>query len=68
MTLRELVIQYPEWLDLDIGVLRNDGSIDFVGAAGSVMIMQYNDDDDIDLDEELERHPNTVDVVVFVPN
>lgn len=68
MTLRDIVDQHPEWLDLEVGILREDGDIDFVGASGDVMLMPHNEDDTVDMDEELERHPNTVDVVVFVPN
>lgn len=36
MTLRELVDQHPEWLDLELTVYSNSGELDFVGGSGNV--------------------------------
>lgn len=67
-TLRQLVVRHPEWLDLELTVGRSDGGLDFIDAAGSVYVTQYNDDDDVDMDEDLPRHPDTIDVLVFEAN
>jgi hypothetical protein len=67
MTLRALVEAHPEWLDLELGILCSDGTVDFVGAAGSVYVAPYNEDESVSLDAE-PRHPDTVDIVLFAPN
>lgn len=35
-TLRSLVAEHPEWVDLPLTVCRSDGELDYVGAAGAV--------------------------------
>ncbi len=47
MTLRELVAQHPEWLDLDLCILRGDGELDFVGAAGSVYVDEHEENGEV---------------------
>jgi hypothetical protein len=60
-TLRSLSEKHPEWLDLPIGVY-HDGSIDFVGAAGSVYQSEYGGSD------EANDYPRGTSVLIFSAN
>jgi hypothetical protein len=60
MTLREIIEQHPEWLDLPVAVYRSDGEYDYVGGSGTVY--RHN------TDEELEYDGEAVDAVVFAGN
>lgn len=46
MTLRELVEQHPDWLDLEMAVLTNT-DLEFVGASATVYKDVDDDDNDI---------------------
>ncbi len=52
-TLREIVAEHPEWLDLEIVVYQSNGDYAFVGASGTVYV-----------DDAMEPNP----VVVFAGN
>ncbi len=45
MTLKEIIDKNPEWLDLPIAVLRSDGLLDYIGATGSVNLLQDEKDE-----------------------
>lgn len=45
-TLREILEEHPEWVDLPVGVYRVDGGIDFVGCSGMVYLGHEYDDDE----------------------
>lgn len=55
-TLRDIVTEHPEWLDLPIAVLTRDGYYDYIEGAGNV----YSDEDS----EQEGQGP----IVVFSPN
>ena len=43
-TLRQIIAEHPDWLDLTVGVYTPNGSIDFVGENGTV----YKSTDEVD--------------------
>jgi len=61
-TLRTLCEKHPEWMDLPIGVYTPDGTIDFVGAAGTVYQSEYGGSD------EKEDYPTGTKILIFSGN
>jgi hypothetical protein len=63
-TLRTLCEQHPDWLDLPIGVYTPNGSIDFVGAAGTVYSSEYGGDNE----EQSSDYPAGTKILIFSAN
>ena len=63
-TLRQLYEKHPEWLDLPLGVYSPDGSIDFVGAAGSVYQSEYGGSNE----EHSSDYPAGTKILIFSAN
>lgn len=42
-TLRKLLEENPDWIDLDIALMREDGSLDYVGDSGLVWVQPGED-------------------------
>lgn len=58
-TLRTLLAEHPEWGDLPLAAGLSDGSVDFIGWAGSVYTVQH---------EDFIQDVGTDTVLVFTPN
>lgn len=61
-TLRSLCEKHPDWLDFPIGVYVANGSIDFVGAAGTAYQSEYGGS------EESNDYPAGTKILVFSAN
>lgn len=61
-TLRSLCEKHPDWMDLPIGVYTPDGSIDFVGAAGTAYQSEYGGS------EETDDYPAGTKILIFSAN
>jgi hypothetical protein len=55
-TLKQLLEQHPEWADLPMAILRIDGEIDYIGAAGAVY------------ESETEEEGKKIKILIFSPN
>lgn len=63
--MRDLLAEHPDWIDLPLGILLADGSIDFVGLSGDVMEVECTEDD---INDDGHDIPPMGRCVVFVPN
>jgi hypothetical protein len=77
ITIKELLKQHPEWIDLPITIYRpNDGNLDWVGAAGSVSKSDTclndvsNEGKCHDRKEGCDNCPNSeiIDILIFSQN
>ena len=55
-TLRDIITEHPEWLDLPVAILNRDGYYDYIEGSGMV----YSDED--------PEQPGQGPIVVFSPN
>lgn len=58
-TLRTLLAEHPEWADLPIAAGKEDGTMDYVGWAGSVYTVTH---------EDIIKDVGTDTVLIFQPN
>lgn len=58
-TLRTLLEAHPEWADLPLAAGKSDGSVDFIGWAGSVYPVEHQD---------FIKDVGTDTILVFQPN
>lgn len=63
-TLRDIIKKHPKWLDLPVGVAREDGEVDFIDGAGMVYKMKWNDDPNKDVDKAKDSYK----ILVFSTN
>lgn len=58
-TLRTLIEQHPEWADLPLAASKSDGTVDYIGWAGSAYVVEH---------EDFIQDVGTDKVLVFAPN